>query len=204
MENKKLVVLAAGIILIHSLCAQNSAQKLKDDVVKEGVNLFNEKGQFNLSNFDASDCSEIKFIFKVWHNDKFDKEKYDKISEQFGNLGLLCQQTGKKDDDIWNEVFDIIGEPFKDVALMVLDKRGINGNLSIQVERDMIFFEASINYDDSYDKDAWKSIVDTSVNFFRNERWLEQLAPIFNDVMNAGDSSGIHGSLDMELSSNKI
>ena len=201
MENKKLILLAVGIIFIHSLCAKKSAQKLKDDVVKEDVNFLNEKGQFNLSNFDASDCSEIKFIFKVWHNDRFDKEKYDKITEQFGVLGSLCQQSEKDNNTSW---LDILGEPFKSMSQMVINKHGINGNLNIQIEKEAIFLEIKIDYDNSYDKSAWKDIVDTWVNFMRDEQWLKQLAPIFNDVMNAGDSSGIHGSLDIELNSNKM
>jgi len=201
MENKKLLIIMSSIILVYSLCAQGSTQKPKDCKAEEQAT--SNKDQFDLSNFDSSNCSEIKFIFKVWHDEKFDATKYSETAKQFLELASLCQQTEKNDLASWDKIFDILGEPFKSIVPMVRDKQGINGNLNIQVKDDIILFEASINYDDdSYDKEAWKNLVDKCVSLAKNEQWLDVLAPIFNDVIRiASDKSGIHGSLDIKLES---
>jgi hypothetical protein len=178
MRNLKIVTLFAGIACIFYLQAKKP----------------------EIQDVDPEKSSKVTFTFKVWHDEKFDEKVYGEIAKNFEHLLKVCQESDK-DDSGFDNIVEIIGEPFKSLMSMIEKQKTINGvlNLSVKtnVDNENVSLEIVIMREDEYNKKVWTSIVEEMKEFaIGGEESVKKLAPIFTTAINTSDESGIHGSLN--------
>jgi hypothetical protein len=199
MYTSKLTAMCATLVFASLLHGETTSIHGHSSAKNESLHIKEiTVDKVDLPKINAKDYSAIKFSFKVWHKEKFDKDKYAKITKQFWDLAQVCQQSDKEKTG-FSTIFDVIGEPFKNITSKIVTKDNFHGSVNINIENNSISLDALINREEKYDKNSWQSIVTSSINFFKNEQFIQKLSSIFTDVINAEDKSGIHGSLNISL-----
>lgn len=153
----------------------------------------------DLSHVSPDSCTSVKYTFKIWHDNQFDVNKYAAIKARFDELIGACKQSDA-DQASFAPIVEILGLPFSQIFNATKNKEGINGNLLINTETEQegsIALELSITHEETYNIDAWQAAVSVGLEFFKDNQWIQSLSSLFTDVINAGNESGIHGSLDI-------
>jgi hypothetical protein len=139
-------------------------------------------------------CSKLTVAFESHHDESYNKELFATISNPFSDLVKQCQETND-----FKAIAETLGEPFKSMAAIVMkENNGTHGTLNINVETNSITLTFVITHDNTYDKETWREVVASSFSYLNNEHKLEKLSPLFLNVINAGEQSGIHGSFNMQ------
>ena len=147
------------------------------------------------------ECNTIKFTFKVWHADEFDKPLYTKIKTHFSNLRKLFLE-GEISEPEFGTIAKILGTPFDQIMAECKKRDDITGGITLNIEEEKSMeLELSLSHKESFDQTAWLRAVSTAAGFFAEPNWMQKLTPIFADAINASKESGIHGSLNLEFQS---
>lgn len=204
MYIKRITLLTTGILVLN-LYAQTPLHKFAEHAKDRDIQPTEIITFLREHKHDRDLCNAISLKFNVWHNEVYDKEKWNEIVAQFLTLAHLCQESEKNPEDTrWLET---LGTSFKEVRDLAIKGQGIVGNLSINVnDEGKISIEATVSHEDVYDETIWKDVVDLFITYLEQselhknqiEDWIRQLSPIFGDVIALlSETSGIHGSLDI-------
>lgn len=200
MRIDRIAAVAASSLLVGSCPASiknnNASNK---DVIKLRRFLNRNKHEHSL-------CSSIGLMFKLWHEDSYDREIWKTVLGQFLDLIMACKGSEKNPDD--TKWLDMLGSPFKDLA-EYRNYRGIHGTLTVFADDDLntIQLKATVYHDEDYDEEAWKSVMEKAIEFADKsvasndvaEGLMATLGPLLKDAISvAGDESGIHGGLEMK------